>query len=375
MSETPKKLNLDAALRAWPELEKPPTDWEEMARTVDERLRTGLPGRTVATVSDVNLFSEPRGQIVGVGHKYAASVKTAQTAPKGETMTMPADRERDRRSLQDLAKMATSSGALTPPPPSVNAPNSSAPHSVSGVQRAAEANKDDSGIVDLAMAAQADPHAAIRAQTTPLASDGLFDDEPASIRPGPVSVPQQQLQQPAPSLPPPSGAGISVGASGAPSAPISLAAGASVASSAHRPVVATKKGNGAVIALVFGGLVAAGAIAAGGFFFVQQQRAKAAETLAMNTPPPVVAVAAPVSPRPRRSRPSPRPRRRPRSIRTRFPPRPIPSWRWHRRRPLGTQPHVPSSPASRLRRKRAPSSRRRISRRPPRVREGIWERR
>ena len=115
MSETPKKLNLDAALRGWPELEKPPTDWEEMARTVDERLRTGLPGRTVATVSDENLLSEPLGQMEGEGHNSAASVKTAQTAPKGETMTMPADRERDRRSLQDLAKMATSSGALTPP--------------------------------------------------------------------------------------------------------------------------------------------------------------------------------------------------------------------------------------------------------------------
>ena len=193
--------------------------------------------------------------------------------------------------------------SMTPPPPSMSAPSSSAPHSVSGVQRAAEAKQDDSGIVDLAMAAQSDPQAAVRAQTTPLASDGLFDDEPASIRPGPVSVSSPlslaQLQQPAPSLPPLSGpSSVASIATAAASAPASLSAGAqSSVASAHRPVA---KKNGAVIALVFGGLVAAGAIAAGGFFFVQHQRAKAAETLAMNTPapPPVVAVAAPVTPAP-----------------------------------------------------------------------------
>jgi len=315
VSETPKKLNLDAALRQWPELEKPPMDWEEMARSIDERVRTGQPGSTAPTVSDEKLLSEPLGQIEGEGHNSGASVTTAQTprenASKGETMTMPADRERDRRSLQDLAKMASGGPlSLTPPPPSMSAPTSSAPHSVSGVQRAAEAKKDDSGIVDLAMAAQSDPQAAVRAQTTPLASDGLFDDEPASIRPGPVSVSsplsmplsQQQLQQPAPSMPPVSG--VPSSSSLAPAAPASFAPGvqSSVASmseaSAHRPVA--KKGNGAVLALVFGGIVAAGAIAAGGFFFVQHQRAKAAETLAMNTPapPPVVAVAAPVAPAP-----------------------------------------------------------------------------
>ena len=307
MSETPKKLILDAALREWPQVENSTRDWEEMARTIDERVRTGQPGASAAYVSDENLLAEPLGQIEGEGHNSAALLKTAQMpgneASKGEPkMTMPADRERDRRSLQDLAKMATQSkSAMTPPPPSVSSPSAwqSAPHSVSGVQRAAEAKKDDSGIVDLAMAAQSDPNAALRAQSTPLASDGLFDDEPASIRPGPVSsVPapfSQQPQQPAPSMPPFSAASAS------PASLASLASGASMPAAsvaASRPAPAKKKGGGAVVALVFGGIVAAGAVAAGGFFYVQQQRAKAAETLAMNTPPPVVTAAAPVEPKP-----------------------------------------------------------------------------
>ncbi|MDB5221009.1 MAG: alginate regulatory protein AlgP [Myxococcaceae bacterium] len=304
MSETPKKLRLDAVLREWPEDEKTPLQWEEMALRIDERVRSGAPGATAGDVSDQNLFAEPLGQIEGEGHNSAAisaPVKAGETrVSKGETMTMPADRERDRRSLQDLAKMAAGPmSAMTPPPPSVKAPHSSAP---SGVQRAVEAKKDDSGIVDLAMASQSDPHAAVRAQSTPLASDGLFDDEPASVKPGPVSsgalgpvsgarapAPvSQQYQQPAPSMPPFSAPGsapasLPPGSISQPlSAPVSLvAAGHAVASSSQRAIVAPpKKGNGKVIALVLGGLVAVSSMAAGGFFFMKH---RAAEQLAKNT--------------------------------------------------------------------------------------------
>lgn len=309
MSETPKKVSLDTALREWPEVEKSPMDWEEMALRIDERVATGAPSATVAYVSDENLFAAPLGQIEGEGHNSAAISapgKTGETrVSKGETMTMPADRERDRRSLQDLAKMAAGPmSAMTPPPPSVKAPSSSAP---SGVQRAAEAKKDDSGIVDLAMAAQSDPQAAVRAQSTPLAKDGLFDDEPASIKPGPVSsvssgaLPpapvSQQFQQPAPSIPP-------FSAPSAPSAPpgslahsqplsVPLHAGAVASSSQQAIAPAPRKGNGKVIALVLGGLVAVSSMAAGGFFFMKH---RAAEQLAKSTPvvtQPAVAPAAP----------------------------------------------------------------------------------
>ena len=316
MSETPKKLRLDDVLHAWPDGEKSPMEWEEMALHIEERVASGTPGATVASISDENLFAAPLGQIEGEGHNSAAISapgKVGETrVSKGETMTMPADRERDRRSLQDLAKLGTM--GLTPPPPSVRAPNSSAP---SGVQRAAEAKKDDSGIVDLAMAAQSDPQAAMRAQSTPLASDGLFDDEPASIKPGPVSSApashafaaqsapvSQQFQQPAPSIPPFSAPGsapssLPPGSISQPlSAPISLSSPTgAVASSSQQAIapVQAKKGNGKVIGLVLS-LVAVGSIAAGGVFFMKH---RAAEQLAKSTPVVTQPVAAPADPAPK----------------------------------------------------------------------------
>jgi hypothetical protein len=319
VSETPKKVSLDAVLREWPEDEKTPLQWEEMALGIDERVRSGAPSATAPSVSEENLFAEPLGQIEGEGHNSAAisaPVKAGETrVSKGETMTMPADRERDRRSLQDLAKMAAGPmSAMTPPPPSVKAPHSSAP---SGVQRAAEAKKDDSGIVDLAMASQSDPHAAVRAQSTPLASDGLFDDEPASVKPGPVSSAplsrasgalaqapvSQQYQQPAPSMPP-----FSAPASlppGSISQPLSGPAGyaGAVASSSQRAIVAVpanananananKKSKGKLIALVLGGLVAVSSMAAGGLFFMKHRAAEQlAENAAVVTQPAVTPVA------------------------------------------------------------------------------------
>lgn len=327
MSETPKKVNLDTALREWPEIEKTAMDWEDRAQRIEERVRSGDAGASLASVPDEKLLGEPLGQIEGEGHNSAAVTsrgKPAETrVSKGETMTMPADRERDRRSLQDLAKLAGGPlSSLTPPPPSAQARNSSVPSapaplsSGSGVQRAVEAKKDDSGIVDLAMAAQEDPQAAVRAQSTPLAKAGLFDDEPASIRPGPVSAgpasaSAQQLQQPAPSLPPLSSAPASLAPiSQAPlsSSPASAvpATQSSAAQSSAQQTAATKKGNGAVIALVFGGLIAAGAIAAGGLFYMKHKAETAAQQLVINTPPATPPVAA-APEKPAEAAPAPEP--------------------------------------------------------------------
>ncbi len=275
MSETPKKLNVDAALREWPDVEKPATEWEEMARTVEDHVRSGRSGASVTYVSDENLLSDPLGQIPEDGHNSAA---------RGEDkpMTMPVDRERDRRSLQDLAKMA-----LTPPPPSAK----SVP---SGVQRAAEAKKDDSGIVDLAAAAAADPSAPARAQQTPLATQGLFDDEPASVRPPPSA------QQPVPSLPPIPAASVPPASAAMPAAstPIGPVAPAATSSQVAKLAPKKKSGSGAVIALVFGGVVALGAAAAGTFFVMkhraQQQLASVTTTTAPRAATPATpTVAAP----------------------------------------------------------------------------------
>ena len=82
-------------------------------------------------------------------------------------MSNPTDRTRDRQSLVDLAKLATSP-SMTPPPPSVS------------VTRGVEATKDDSGIVDFSALAAEDPGAEARSKTTELAGQGLFDDVPAA---------------------------------------------------------------------------------------------------------------------------------------------------------------------------------------------------
>lgn len=306
MSETPKKLNVDVALRQWPDAEKPAAEWDEMARRIDDRVRSGEPARSISYVSDENLLAAPLGQISGEGHNSAAPPGSAgaQFTKAGnieaKPMTMQ-DRERDRRSLQDLAKMAQG-GSFTPPPPSVRPPTSSAP---SGVQRAVEAKADDSGVVDLALAAQSDPGAAARAKSTPLAQDGLFDDEPASIRPGPVSA--GALQQPAPTLPPfsmpPSLAPASVAPISAASvAPVSGAPVSAAAIAAPTPITAApqqkKNGKGVVFALT--GLIALGAVAAGGFFVMKSIQAKHAAEAALaaaaaqpSTPAAPVAVAPP----------------------------------------------------------------------------------
>jgi len=98
---------------------------------------------------------------------------------------------RDRRSLQDLAKLA-SSPSLTPAPPrsasKIPPPAGSGPLSnplsgplsgpVSGPMSkpVIDEMEHDSGIVDLKMIAQADEGADARAQSTPLASAPLFDE-------------------------------------------------------------------------------------------------------------------------------------------------------------------------------------------------------
>lgn len=130
-----------------------------------------------------------------------------------------ADRERDRRSLQELARLAQ----LTPAPASV------AP---SGSHRASAARSDDdSGLVDLAAASLVDPQAAVRAQSTPLASAGLFDDvvpeAPVSYRP--VSQPPPS-RVPA-SLAPVPGSGVPAAPSVPSLVPGALASGPSIAPS------------------------------------------------------------------------------------------------------------------------------------------------
>lgn len=317
MSETREsdrpRLDLDAVLRDWPEAEKTEEEWDEQARSVVERLRRGERGATSASIPDENLFAVPVGQSDEPGHNSRAAGGSGLTHPQldeklreEKPMTMSADRERDRRSLQDLAKMAH---GLTPPPSSV-APTPS------GVHRAAEAKEDDSGIVDLAAASQTDPQASVRAQSTPLASQGLFDDEqhaaaPASLPPSasqpPMTAPLGVVAQPVPSIPP---MPASVPPASMPE--YALAAAAAPESLPSSQVPAEKKRSGAVVALVTAGIVALGAAAAGGFLYMKSHAVQA-EPVAMNTVAPApaepvaVAVAEATTPAPAEAEPAPAP--------------------------------------------------------------------
>lgn len=202
---------------------------------------------------------------------------------------MSSDRERDRRSLQDLAKLAANT--TTPAPSSVR-------FDVGPLSSPASSRKDeDSGLVNLmAFAPQAEPApASVKAPPPPPSSVA-----PASVSAGPASVrPSAVVAGPPASMPAPSSIGAAVVSSAAPSidAPLSgpevAAASAAVPSV---PVVAMasskeeKKGNGKVIAI--GGLFAAAAIAAGVFFAT---RKPVEEPSAMNAPP-VAAAPAPKAP-------------------------------------------------------------------------------
>src|SRR3954469_532882 len=75
VSETLKKVKLDAALRERPEAEKPAMDWEQMAQRIEERVSAGYAGATAPYVSDEKLLAEPLGQIDGEGHNSAATAK------------------------------------------------------------------------------------------------------------------------------------------------------------------------------------------------------------------------------------------------------------------------------------------------------------
>lgn len=133
-----------------------------------------------------------------------------------------------------------------------------------GVVRGEEAASSDSGIVDLKAIASADPSGSQRAQSTPLASSGLFEDESAPPKPSVSPATAERLA----STPPPASS----------SAASAVAQGGSAVAALKEPAkkTAEKKSGGGGVVIVIGALVAAGAIAAGVTMFVKFQHNKAA---------------------------------------------------------------------------------------------------
>ena len=172
---------LDDLLSKWPMAERPQLELDEAA----ERVVAALQGGQLPSTIDEALFAPPLPKTDEEGQTSAPqSQKPGRVGPViGVESKMSKDRTRDRTSFQELAKMAT-----TPPPPtSVVPPSASGSGPTSGasgsgpsaVIRGKEADSSDSGIVDLKMIASADPSGEQRAQSTPLAASGLFEDESA----------------------------------------------------------------------------------------------------------------------------------------------------------------------------------------------------
>ncbi|MBX3234191.1 MAG: hypothetical protein KIT84_40260 [Labilithrix sp.] len=202
------------------------------------------------------------------------------------------DRERDRKSLQDLAKMAQ---GMTPPPSAASF--GPVPSSRSVTSLPSDSKKDDSGIVDLAAASAADPHAAARAQQTPLASQSLFDDHvpppppvnapPASVPPvsGPHIPAAYAYQQPAPSVPPPPVY--------TPSAPPPAYASVHPIGPQLSP---QKKKSGGGVVFAIGSLLAISAAAAGGFLYINSHKPAPAASTPVTQPAVVADNAQPAEP-------------------------------------------------------------------------------
>lgn len=260
---------LDDMLKQWPMREPSQLEVDESA----ERVTAALAGGQMQASIDESILAPPLPKTSDEGQTSAPRVsRPAMTAVENK---MSKDRTRDRTSFQELAKLAST----TPPPPTASSSAAPPPASISGaVVRGKEADSSDSGIVDLKMMASMDPTAGERAQSTPLAASGLFEDESAPPKPAvSAAAAQQALSAPTSSAAP------AVAQTAAPSAKSAVA---SVSKTAEE-----KKGGGGVV-IVLGALFAAAAIAAGGFFFIKHQRATHAAVAAAPTATTTTTVAA-----------------------------------------------------------------------------------
>ncbi len=247
-------MRIDAALSEWPMLERSAIDWDEAAENIVERIEAGELGRSGARVSDKDLFAAPLAPTTEEAQNSAAFGKEGGTprassppfsepSAEGSKMGVQSEGRRERRSFQDLANMARTPAASTPPPSSVAglasgvAIRTAADASEEALVTSESFKKGNSGVLDLGAMTAADPGAPERAQTTALASSGIFEDEP---RHAPHVV-----------------------ASAVPSVPASIAA-------AHAHPAPKKSGSSGIVVL-FGGLAAVAAIAAGAFFVVKGQ--------------------------------------------------------------------------------------------------------
>lgn len=339
-AQKPNELDgkIDDALAAWPEVET--YDEATVAEKTTKRIRANFPPKTRNVLSDDALLAapfpaepdegalpvEPR-EVPEPAHSYerathekvtgakisapndvpsrrpssipppSSRVARSETTPapsvreenKPEASMGQVERQRDRMSFKDLAKLAQ-----TPPPSSV------APQSARvSIPSAAPSRDSDSGVVDLQAAALSDPGAVERSKSTPLASGSLFDDDaphsgrvsdlpPPSMTgeyaSGPVSAVGPVSQQLATPYGP---------ASVRPSAPPNVAPQSmrpsAVAAVAAQPAAAQTDQRRSPILAILGGLVVVGSLAAGAVLYVKAHKTPAPVAQNVDVQAPVIA--------------------------------------------------------------------------------------
>ena len=260
-------MKLDDMLSKWPMAERSQLEADEAA----ERVVAAIEGGQIPASTDEALLAPPLPKTPDEGQTSAPPTpkkpgSAASPVIAGVESKMSKDRTRDRTSFQELAKMATTppppTASAAPPPPSANASGSGP----AAVVRGKEADSSDSGIVDLKMIASADPSGEQRAQTTPLAAAGLYEDESAPAKPT-VSA----------------AAAETATATAASSPPAKAVAQAAPTQSAKQAVAAEKKSGGGIV-IALGGLVVLAAAAAGAFFYVKHSHRGAAVATTTSQP-------------------------------------------------------------------------------------------
>jgi hypothetical protein len=260
---------IDRALADWPSREKSQLEWDEAAEGLVSRIASKEQAKSSARVSDEDLLQAPLPSSPNDVQSSAAPEKGGRSEVPMSTTPSSRGRERDRTSLQELAKMAS----LTPMAPSAS--TASASGSVAGLTAPASdarsegegEKKGNSGIIDLAAIAAADPQAQARAKATPLAAQGLFDDDAPSA---------PKVEQ----------------ATAAKSGPVAAAVEAVQAVPALAPAktaattTTKKKSGGGLAFMAIGGVVAAAAIVGGVFFGMHRGPFASTQTVANSPPPP-----------------------------------------------------------------------------------------
>jgi hypothetical protein len=299
------------ALAEWPLVEPSPDQWERLCAQLDAKLGAQIDAKVVeagrvqrAEDDDVDVLAPPLAATADEDVQNSPPLGSSRTlsgasipGPDGSVSSskdrkmsdVPSDR--NRRSLKDLAKLA-SAPSLTPMPPKASP-------QIPSERPSAPKMGGDSGIVDLKAMSTRDPGAELRAKSTPLASAALFDEDEGGSPEAPSAAPSSSRDE---TTAPISSSVSSRGmVAAAPSSPASSrpALSASKAASALAAVGPEKKSNTALFAGI--GVVA---VAAAVVLFARSKHADS--TVAMTATPAVVA-AAPRTPAATTTSASPRP--------------------------------------------------------------------